>query len=301
MPSLISPIRLALVLFVLAAFSSFPHETNIFANVRSINPPNILAGRVVEMDTNAVQIQGPDGVVAFCFTNLSIAFFRTNIVLDPEEQPGSPPRMPLEAIIPRGEETNPVAILHAEGIINIPNMDFIQSVGNISVTSFAFSEHFKTVVSKRRSATLFLAKGAFHDRLPPDLLGVGPFLLVKESGRFFVLTERNFAAVFGPLDKEDRVIPYLELYAAQFMQPFGNLVLKKEGHTQGNTRYYPEGSPEISRILASNRDGYEVRLVYYDMIGRKCFAALDVFVGHDGVAKKLRREILKDLGPGIVF
>jgi hypothetical protein len=201
----------------------------------------------------------------------------------------------LEAILPVGRERDPFAIHHAQGITSIPNRSMVERLkGQVKLTP----HDFEGITPKRAIEGVFMV--AAKNFWPPDAAGTGPFFLVKEKDRYFVLTERNFADVYGPIDTEDEVLPYTRVFGALFLTAFGNLVITKEGHREGNATYYPAGSPEVTTVR-KKYGGFAIRLVYYTGIHRACFYAVDVFLKSDGTLKKLGQKVLKDIGPGIVF
>lgn len=211
------------------------------------------------------------------------------------ETPEQPSRPKLDAALPAGLETDPFAIHHAQGITDVPNRSMVERLRE----QLKLTQHsFENLTPKRTVEGVF--RLAAENFWPPDAAGTGPFFLIKEGGGYFVLTERNFARVYGPVETESEVLPYVDAYGTLFLTAFGSLVMKKEEQREGNTIYYPSGSPEVTRVQSRN-GGYQVRLVYYTGIHQECFYAIDVEVQRDGTVRKLGQMILKELGPGIVF
>ncbi len=200
----------------------------------------------------------------------------------------------FEAALPPGKETDPFAIHHAAGIERIPNRSMVERLkGQLKIAPHSF----EGIVQKRKVEGVF--KVAHEKGWPPaDAAGTGPFFLVKEAGRFFVLTERNLARVYGPIEKEEEVLPYIRVFSKLFFTRFGTLVMKKEGEREGDRIHYAAGSPEVTTVR-KQPGGFDVRLVYYKILHQECFHAIHVFVHIDGTVKELGRKVLKVLGPGV--
>jgi hypothetical protein len=150
---------------------------------------------------------------------------------------------------------------------------------------------------KRKIEGVFCVATKFF---PPDAVP-GPFFLIKEQGKYFVLTGRNFARVYGPIEKEEEVLPYARAYGEIFFSHFATLVTQKEEDRQGNRISYPAGAPEVTSVTTSDSTGFNIRLVYYTGYHERCFYAIDVFVNREGIVKTFDKKLLKDLGGGLFF
>ena len=136
-------------------------------------------------------------------------------------------------------------------------------------------------------------------RPPPDMLGTGPYIVIKAAGQFHALTAQNFARVFGPIENEKDVIPYLRAYGAEFLT-VGQLVTDKRGPAGQAWGSDDEEAPELTTVRVAP-NGYKVRLVYYTFMYQEQYFAIDVFLCPNGTVMETGGEVLKDLGGGIVF
>lgn len=192
----------------------------------------------------------------------------------------------LEGPLPSGQELDPIAILHARGFSKILNEDMVRrQAGRLRMSMHRFDG-----VWPRRAI-----EGVYAVDTPvplqPDAWGVAPYYLVKENGRYFALTERNFASVFGPVQGREEAITYLKTYSGLFIDRFAKLV------TTSDMDPKPPEETQVDDI----RGGFKVRLIYYTMVHQHCFFAIDGVLWQDGVLELETREIIEDLGPGIVF
>jgi hypothetical protein len=199
----------------------------------------------------------------------------------------------LEAAVHVGAVINPFAIYRAQGITNIPKESLGRVHGKWKLSAYSV----EGISPKRKIEGVFCVATKFF---PPDAVP-GPFFLIKEQGKYFVLTGRNFARVYGPIEKEEEVLPYARAYGEIFFSRFATLVTQKEGDRQGNRINYPAGAPEVTAVTASDSTGFNIRLVYYTWYHERCFYAIDVFVNREGIVKTFDKKLLKDLGGGLFF
>ena len=203
----------------------------------------------------------------------------------------------LEAALPEGKETDPFAILRAEGYTVIPNHDMVESLrGTLEAKPFSF----EGLAPKRGIEGVF--KVAPEEPFwPPDAGCTGPYFLVREEGRYHVLTERNFARVFAPVESSEEALAYARAYADLFLTAaFGILVTREDEVSRRNNRRYPAEPPEVTTVQDQSGK-YRVRLVYYTEYGRQCFFALDLEVRRNGRVEQRAHEILQEFGPGFMF
>jgi hypothetical protein len=201
----------------------------------------------------------------------------------------------LEAALPLGGETNPIAICAVQGIKDIP-----ESLRRVDGNYWTMRTNSVEGISPKRKIEGVFA--VFAKVFPPDSVP-GPFFLVKERDKYFVLTRTNFAKVYWPIEKEEEVIPYAQAYGRMFFNQFAGLVTQKEGERdpQGNMIHYPAAVPEVTAVTSSDPTGFNIRLVYYTQYHRRQFYAIDVFVNREGIVKTLDRKLLKDMGGGMYF
>ena len=199
----------------------------------------------------------------------------------------------MEAAVHLGAVINPFAIYRAQGITNIPKESLGRVHGKWKLSAYSI----EGISPKRKIEGVFRVAAGFF---PPDAVP-GPFFLIKEQGKYFVLTGRNFARVYGPIEKDEEVLSYARAYGEIFFNHFSALVTQKEGDRQGNRISYPAGAPEVTAVTTSDSTGFNIRLVYYTWYHERCFYAIDVFVNREGIVKKIDEKLLKDLGGGLVF
>jgi len=208
----------------------------------------------------------------------------------------------LEARLSAGAETDPVAIHAAcgRGVKQIPNARTVVAMaGKCKREPHAFKGLApRAKVDGLHRVSIDLKK---HRDLmvPPDMAGTGPFHLVESQGAFYVLTEANFAKVFGPVLKASDVLGYVGVYYGLFRNPFGEIVTKdnaSEKRWGGNRR-----SPALTEVTQAP-GGFRVRLVVYQVVHREMFYAEELGVGWDGTVKVIGQpKVLMDFGGGIVF
>ena len=230
-------------------------------------------------------------VIASCRTSPSLHAPTTKPSAGSTNAPTLSPN--LEAAVHLGAVINPFAIYRAQGIKDIPKESLGRVHGKWKMSAYSV----EGISPKRKIEGVFRVAA---DLFPPDA-NPGPFFLIKEQGKYFVLTGRNFARVYGPIKKEEEVLPYARAYGEIFFSHFATLVTQKEGDRQGNRINYPAGAPEVTTVTTSDSTGYNIRLVYYTWYHERCFYAIDVFVNREGIVKKIDEKLLKDLGGGLVF
>ena len=169
----------------------------------------------------------------------------------------------LEAAVHLGAVINPFAIYRAQGITNIPKESLGRVHGKWKLSAYSV----EGISPKRKIEGVFRVAA---DSFPPDAIP-GPFFLIKEQGKYFVLTGRNFARVYGPIEKDEEVLSYARAYGEIFFSRFATLVTQKEGDRQGNRINYPAGAPEVTSVTTSDSTGFNIRLVYYTFLHRECF------------------------------
>jgi hypothetical protein len=199
----------------------------------------------------------------------------------------------LEAPLHLGAVINPLAIYRAQGIKDIPKESLGWVHGKWKMSAYSV----EGIRPKRKIEGVFTV---FVEFFPPDAVP-GPFFLIEEQGKYFVLTGTNFARVYGPVEKEEEVLPYARAYGDIFLSRFATLVTQKEGDRQGNRIRYPAGAPEVTAVTTSDSTGFNIRLVYYTFLHRACFYAIDIFVNREGIVKTLDKKLLKDMGGGVFF
>ncbi len=202
-----------------------------------------------------------------------------------------------EAKIPPGSEADPVALNIAFGVKDIPNRDMVESLKG----AYEIQPHtFAGLVPKATNDGVFRArvkKGS--DRwVPPDMGGTGPFYLVKAGTNYYALTERNFAKLFGPIERNSEVLPYLETHEALFGNPFAHIVTED---TEKQERVGKRKAPKLTEFKEL-RDGFRVTLVSFTMVHIEAYFEKTVHLGRDGLVKVEKPlRLLKKVGEGIVF
>jgi len=133
-------------------------------------------------------------------------------------------------------------------------------------------------------------------KLPPDMLGSGPFLLIRSSDAYYMLTEKNFARIFGPVTEESQVLPYVRLHHSVFGEPFFSIVTDENEEYRGNHK-----PPAVTTVTAAG-GRFKVNLILCSPLHRACFAGKRLFVSTNGTVKVTRKiKVIKDLGPGMYF
>jgi len=202
-----------------------------------------------------------------------------------------------EAKLPPGAEADPVALNIARGVKDIPNRDVVEGLKG----AYEIQPHrFARLAPKATNDGIFQAsvKKGSGFWIPPDMGGTGPFYLVKAGSNYYALTERNFAGLFGPIERKSEVLPYLEVHEALFGNRFAQIVTEDTEKQEGEGKRKP---PKITKIKEL-KDGFRVTLVTYTMVHIEAYFEKTVRVGRDGVVKVEKPErILKQVGEGILF
>lgn len=196
----------------------------------------------------------------------------------------------FDAKIPSGKELDPIEIQHAMGIQQIPNRDAVEF----------FRDRYRIekydIPGLRMTAAdveLFMVPRAGG---PPDMAGLGPFILLKHKGDFFGMTARNYALVFQPITRQN-LIAYLGTYQWLFGNPFS--VVIENDYDQKEFR--DDTKPPKTTTILETREGFSVELVLYTIVGTERFWQEDYQVAKDGTVKKMGEKILKELGGGKIF
>ncbi len=203
----------------------------------------------------------------------------------------------LEAKIPPGSEADPVALNIAFGVKDIPNRDIVERLkGAYEIRPHSFAR----LAPKATNDGVFRAsvkKGSGH-WVPPDMGGTGPFYLVKAGTNYYALTERNFAKLFGPIERSSEVLTYLEFHEALFGNPFAHIVTEDTAKQEREGKREPPKLTEVKEL----KDGFRVTLVSYTMVHIEAYFEKTLSVGRDGVVKVEKpARLLKKVGEGIVF
>jgi len=202
-----------------------------------------------------------------------------------------------EARIPPGAETDPVALNIAYGVKDIPNRDAVETLKG----AYHLQPHrFDKLAPKTATDGLYQAdiKEESGHWMPPDMGGIGPFYLVKVGTNYHALTERNFATLFGPVEKKSEVLPYLEVYQALFFNRFAGIVTTDTEEQAGEKKPKP---PKLTEVVEL-KDGFRVTLVTYTIVHIEAYFEKTLHLGRDGIVNVERPgRILKEIGEGILF
>lgn len=196
-----------------------------------------------------------------------------------------------EAPIPNGAETDLVKLNLAAG--NKRGADYIKSdVKNPEVELNPFvPDGLKTKAPDIDG--LFIAHSI--RRLPPDMLGTGPFYLIKRKDTYYLFTAKNFARLFAPVTRQEEILPLVTFYEKLFGNPFARVITVAKPDKEYET------PPDVTKITAT-KNGFEVKLILLNGLRHAYFAEKHLLVHPDGmidVTKDLK--IIKDLGQGYVF
>lgn len=195
-----------------------------------------------------------------------------------------------EAKIPPGAETDPIALNISSGEKNIPNRDTVESIRD----KYVIAPHsFSALRPKVVNSGIFEVKAP----VPPDMAGTGPFYLVKIETNYYALTKRNFARLFGPIEKKSEVLPYLRVYEYLFGNKFAEIVtediakkLSKKGAPEapkpGQSNQPPlevnRTPPKLTQVTKV-KDGFRVTLITYSAYHIEAFYEKVVYIGRDGI------------------
>lgn len=224
-----------------------------------------------------------------------------------------------EAKIPQGAETDPIALNIAFGENDIPNRDVVEEL-KLKNAYIITAHSFTGLASKARNDGIFEVTIRSNSRIPvpPDMAGTGPFYLVKIGTNYYALTRRNFARLFGPIEKKTEVLPYLRVYEYLFGNQFAEIVTEdtakklfklkkgaqeapKPGQSTQTPQEVTQAPPKVTQVTRL-KDGFRVTLVTYTMYHIEAFFEKTVYVGRDGIVKEEKPErILKEIGGGFVF
>ena len=133
--------------------------------------------------------------------------------------------------------------------------------------------------------------------LPPDMEGTGPFHVFKTGGSFFLLTRKNFAALFGPPKSKDEVLPFVKAFDRLFTNPLAEFVTSPT-ETKGVQKVTPPAVTEIAEAA----DGWDVKAILFSAHRVSAFYEERLHVGRDGVVEvKEKSRVIKEIGPGFLF
>ena len=109
-----------------------------------------------------------------------------------------------EAALPNGGHTDPVALNQAAGEARATALEMVKGAkGELQPQEIA---GLKPAVAIEGVFRVFLKKDGIA--LPPDMDGTGPFYVFKIDGAFYLLTQRNFATLYGPVKSKEEVLPW---------------------------------------------------------------------------------------------
>jgi hypothetical protein len=118
--------------------------------------------------------------------------------------PAHADKITWEAVLPPGGETDPIVLNKALGKTDASSLEQVKgSKGELRPQAFPDLAP-KTSAHEGLFRVVLTKEGAV---LPPDMTGTGPFFLLKSEGRYYLLTPRNFAALYGPVKTRKRCFP----------------------------------------------------------------------------------------------
>lgn len=201
----------------------------------------------------------------------------------------------FDANIERGKELDPVAIQLALGVKEIPNADTVERVrGKYESVKHQFAG--LTPASAEVGVLMVRLRDDAGLWVPPDMGGIGPFVILSYQNQYFAMSETNFARLYSPVTRE-KLLPYLKGYQSLFGNPFGIVV--EQGHVP--QLFDEEDKPPKITSVRPTKDGFVVNLVLYTPIHERCFWEENLEVRKDGTVKRKGQKMLKDLGGGIMF
>ena len=198
-----------------------------------------------------------------------------------------------EAALPAGRETDAVALNQAAGETRATTLEMVKGATAELLPQEVAG--LKTKVPIEGPFRVFFKKGGIA--LPPDMEGTGPFYVFKTEGAFYLLTRRNFATLYGPVETKEAVLPYVKVFDKLFTNPQAQLVI-----SAADTKGFVDVAPPALTEVKESGDGWEVRAILYSAYRVKAFYEERLHVGRDGrVEAREKVKVLKELGPGYLF
>lgn len=195
-----------------------------------------------------------------------------------------------EAPIPKGTETDLIKLNLAAG--NKNGADYIKSDvknPNVELKPFALDG------LKPKTPDIDGLFVASSPTLPPDMLGTGPFYLIKRNETYYLLTAKNFARLFGPVKNQEEVLPLVTFYENLFGNPFAKVITAPEVKNE------KDAPPDVTKITATEK-GFEVKLILRNDLHHAYFAEKHLLVHPDGIIEITQKlKVIKDLGQGYNF
>jgi hypothetical protein len=241
--------------------------------------------------------QSWDGCSAMAGGRIWIFMLAFSMLVSCQAANPKPVSIGFEAPVTMGHELDPVLLNRLYGRKEVPNQNVVESLkGSYEMKSFSFPD--LKVRNSNLKIYIVALKEKLDQRVPPDMAGTGPFYLVKSEGQFFVLTTNNFAKVYSPLEKPSQVVPYLQAYENQFIDPFCRLV-----HEDNKKEFLKlKRTPPSLTQVSEQANGYTVKMIIYVGVHIEAFFEKTVTVTKDGQVKLLDGpKLLQKLGDGVFF
>jgi hypothetical protein len=208
--------------------------------------------------------------------------------------PAHADKITWEAVLPPGGETDPIVLNKALGKTDASSLEQVKgSKGELRPQAFPELAP-KTSAHEGLFRVVLTKEGAV---LPPDMTGTGPFFLLKAEGRYYLLTPRNFAALYGPVKTKEEMFPYVSVYTKVFLDPYANLV-----RTPADVKDFQKVEPPALTEVTEADGGWAVRLILFSAYRVRAFYEARLRLKQSGevvVEEKVHK--IKELGPGFLF
>ena len=200
---------------------------------------------------------------------------------------------PWEAALPDGSHTDAMALNKAAGETRASALEMVKgATGELQPQPVA---GLKARVPIDGLFRVFFKQAGIA--LPPDMEGTGPFYVFKVEGAFHLLTRRNFAGLYGPVQTREAVAPYVKVFDKLFTNPQAQLIVAVTD-VQGFQKVAP---PAITEVTESG-EGWEVRAILYSAFRVMAFYEERLRVGRDGMVEvREKAKVIKELGPGFMY
>ena len=198
-----------------------------------------------------------------------------------------------EAALPDGSHTDAMALNKAAGETRATALEMVK--GATAELLRQEVAGLKAKVPIEGPFRVLFKKGGIA--LPPDMEGTGPFYVFKAEGAFHLLTRRNFAMLYGPVQTRDAVLPYVKVFDKLFTNPQAQLVI-----SAADTKGFLDVAPPAVTEVKESGDGWEVRAILYSAYRVKAFYEERLRVGRDGMVEvREKAKVIKELGPGFMY
>ncbi len=209
----------------------------------------------------------------------------------------------LEAEVPSDHLTSPymlnlLMVEARDDMLDVPNENtIIYLKGSYEIKKYKFKDLIPRVeIDNFYRVSL---KENVQKNLPIDLAGLGPFYLAEKKDKYYLLTPKNFAKIFGGIRSEEEALNYLASYENLFVSP---VVYVATPETERSLKKIERKPPRLSQAVKT-AEGFDVVMVIYAVIRVDGFFEKKVSLTPEGVvtpSEEKPRMILK-FGEGITY